>query len=458
MARAALRDAPEKKGMRMTGEGADIRRLLDEAPMGRLQMAAIILCILLNALDGFDVLAISFASPGIAAEWGVDRAALGLVLSMELIGMAVGSVLLGGLADRVGRRPTILLCLVVMAGGMLAATHAFSVFSLSAIRLVTGIGIGGMLACTNAMVAELANARARSLTVAVMAAGYPAGAILGGSAASMLLVSGGWRDVFLFGAIVTGIFLPLAFFLLPESIGFLLQRRPGGALDKVNALLTRMGHGRADTLPPPDGGAPKASLAALFAPGLARITMLLTAGYFAHIMTFYFILKWVPKIVADMGHAPSAAGGVLVWANVGGLIGSLLLGMLSWRIGIRALVIGAMLMSAVMVTLFGQSQSSLSALSLVAAAAGFFTNAGVVGLYAIIAQSFPTAVRAGGTGVVIGIGRGGAALGPIVAGFLFSLNFGLPMVAMTMALGSLIAAFALLFLRQARPEDLYRKR
>jgi len=108
-----------------------------------------------------------------------------------------------------------------------------------------------------------------------------------------------------------------------------------------------------------------------------------------------------------------------------------------------------MLASTVMVTIFGQGQSSLTGLATIAAAAGFFTNAGVVGLYAIIAQSFPTAVRGGGTGFVIGVGRGGAALGPIVAGFLFSLDFGLPSVAVAMAAGSLIAAGALLLLRPA---------
>lgn len=428
----------------------DIRRQLDEAPMGRLQVAAIILCILLNALDGFDVLAISFASPGIASEWGINRAALGLVLSMELIGMAVGSVLLGNLADRIGRRPTILLCLVVMAGGMAAATQAFNVVSLSAIRLVTGLGIGGMLACTNAMVAELSSARARSLAVAIMAAGYPVGAILGGSVASQLLVAGGWRDIFLFGGIVTALFLPLSWFLLPESIGFLLQKRPADALARINRQLARMGHAPAEALPPVDAAAPKPSFAALFGPGLARTTILLTLAYFCHIMTFYFILKWVPKIVVDMGFAPSAAGGVLVWANVGGLLGALLLSLLSWRMSVRALIIIAMLCSSVMVTLFGQGQTTLAGLSLIAAAAGFCTNAGVVGLYALIAQSFPTAVRAGGTGIVIGIGRGGAALGPILAGFLFTLDFGLPTVAIVMASGSLIGA-ALLMLLRPRP-------
>lgn len=431
----------------MAQNAADVRTLLDEAPMGRVQIAAIALCVLLNALDGFDVLAISFASPGIAAEWGVERAALGLVLSMELIGMAVGSMAIGRLADRIGRRPSILLCLVVMAAGMLLATQAVSVVTLSLIRLCTGLGIGGMLACTNAMVAELANARSRNLAVTIMAAGYPVGAVLGGSIASMLLVSGGWRDVFLFGGVATALVLPLAWAILPESIGFLLEKRPAGVLDKVNRTLARMGHATVAALPAP-GVAARAGFASLLQGGLARVTLLLTASYFMHIMTFYFILKWTPKIVVDMGYAPSAAGGVLVWTNVGGLFGSLLLGALSWRMNIRWLVIGAMLASTVMIALFGRAESTtLPGLSLIAAIVGFCTNAAVVGLYAIIAQSFPTTLRATGTGIVIGVGRGGAAIGPIIAGLLFSMNFGLQGVAIGMAAGSAIAALALFALR-----------
>lgn len=424
----------------------DPRTLLNEAAMRPGQIVAILLCILLNALDGFDVLAISFASPGIAAEWGIDRAELGIVLSMELIGMAGGSVALGSVADRIGRRPTILICLVLMGMGMLGAGFASSVLILSAVRLVTGLGIGGMLACTNAMVAELANSRTRSLAVTVMAAGYPIGAILGGTVASMLLVAGGWREVFLFGALVTGVFLPLVAWLLPESVGFILQKRPADALEKMNAALRSLGHETVEALPPADPVASKTSIVALFAPRFAPVTILLTIAYFAHIMTFYFLLKWVPKIVVDLGFAPSAAGSVLVWTNVGGLAGALLLGFLTWRVPIRTLVIAAMIGAVIMVNAFGQGQSTLVGLTWIAAATGFFTNAGVVGLYAIIAQSFPTSIRGAGTGMVIGFGRGGAALGPVVAGVLFNMNFGLPIVALAMALGSLIAALSLIML------------
>src|SRR5436190_8859029 len=93
----------------------DPRDLLLHSRMSTLQVVVVGITILLNALDGFDVLSISFASPGIAKEWGIDRAALGFVLSMELVGMGLGSIVLGGVADTMGRKPTVLGCLVVMA-------------------------------------------------------------------------------------------------------------------------------------------------------------------------------------------------------------------------------------------------------------------------------------------------------------------------------------------------------
>ncbi|WP_200941453.1 MFS transporter [Caulobacter sp. Root1455] len=446
----SLFDGQERPGIALPLDH-DPRRLLDERPMGRLQWTVVVLCVLLNALDGFDVLSISFASPGIAKDWGVDRAALGLVLSMELIGMAIGSVLLGGLADRVGRRGVTLGCLATMSLGMAAAPFVWDVPSLSLVRLVTGLGIGGMLACTNAMVAEFTNRRNRYLAVALMAAGYPLGAVLGGSVASVLLASGGWRDVFIFGAACSALCLPLTALLLPESIGFLVAKPPKDALARINRLLVRMGHPVAPRLPSVVDQ-PRAAMSELFKPGLLRTTLLLTAGYFAHIMTFYFILKWIPKLVVDMGYAPSTAGGVLVWANVGGLTGAVLLSVLTLRFPLRPLVITAMLASVVMVSVFGRPHADLFELRLVAAVAGFCTNAGVVGFYALLAQAFPTPVRAGGTGFAIGVGRGGAALGPVVAGLMFAQGFGLFVVACCMAAGSLLAALAVLAL-PSRPVE-----
>lgn len=423
---------------------------LDQGAMSRFQWCVVAIMIGLNALDGFDVLSISFAAPGIAQQWGIDRGALGVVLSMELIGMAIGSLALGGFADRVGRRATILTCLVIMAVGMFGASTATDIFQLSSWRVATGLGIGGMLAATNAAVAEAANGRRRDLAVMLMAAGYPLGTIVGGSIAAVLLESHGWTAIFHFGAIVTVLFIPIVYFGAPESVAFLAQRGGPDALPRINRVLRRMGHGEIDTLPVSGGERPRVPIAQLFGQDLAFRTVCLTIAYLAHIMTFYFILKWIPKIVVDMGFAPASAAGVLVWASVGGATGSILLGLMTSRVRVLPLTVAAMIVSVALVTLFGQGQSSLAGLSLVAAAAGFATNAGVVGLYALIAGNFPTSVRATATGFVIGVGRGGSALAPALAGALFVAGLGLSGVAMLMALGSLTAAIALLIFAHLR--------
>ena len=424
----------------------DPRAIIDREPMSGFQWTIVAIMVGLNALDGFDVLSISFASPGIVKDWGIDRAALGLVLSMELIGMAVGSVLLGGVADIVGRRRTILGCLVVMAAGMFAASTAHDVVTLSIYRVLTGLGIGGMLAATNAAVAEAANASRRSLCVVLMAAGYPFGAIVGGLIASRLLVNHDWPIVFQFGAIATLCFVPIVLWRAPESIAFQMQRRGPNTLAKVNATLSRMGHMTVYALPEETPTKTRVSIAALFSPALVRMTILMTIAYFAHVMTFYFILKWIPKIVVDMGFEPSSAGLVLVWANVGGLTGSLAFGLLTLGMRVRLLTMGTMMMSALMVMFFGRGQSGFIELCAVAAVAGFFTNAGIVGLYALLAQSFPTSVRATATGFAIGVGRGGSALAPALAGFLFTAGYSLQAVAILMALGSVVGFLALLAL------------
>src|SRR5690606_36579817 len=138
------------------------------------------------------------------------------------------------------------------------------------------------------------------------------------------------------------------------------------------------------------------------------------AAYFFHIMTFNFVLKWVPKIVADMGFTASSAAGVLVWANVGGAVGGAVLGILAQRFNVKALTIGAMLLSTVLVAIFGRSPDALVRLAMLCAFAGFFRHGAIVGLYAVFARASPTPGRATGAGVSIGVGRGGSVLGPII--------------------------------------------
>ena len=415
--------------------------------MSRLQIIAVGVTFLLNALDGFDVLSISFASPGIAAEWGIDRATLGIVLSMELIGMAAGSVFLGGAADRIGRRKTMLGCIIVMATGMFMATTVRGLVDLSFWRVVTGLGIGGMLAAINATAAEFSNARRKHLCVSLMAIGYPLGVVFGGTIAAQLLKTYDWRSVFYLGAVMTAACLPLVYFLIPESVHWLARKQPAGALERINETLRRMGHAAVDALPPLETGDGSGKVSDIFSSRLIRITVIVTAAYFLHVTSFYFIIKWVPKIIVDMGFVASSAAGVLVWTNVGGALGGAVLGFLTLRFNVKTVTIAVLVLSSVMIVVFGRTPADLQKLALICAAAGFCTNAGIVGLYAIFAHAYPTHVRASGTGFAVGIGRGGSVLAPIIAGFLFEAGVELPAVALVMSLGALLAAVTLAFLK-----------
>ena len=262
-----------------------------------------------------------------------------------------------------------------------------------------------------------------------------------------LLRSHDWRSVFQFGAWMTAALLPLVLFVVPESVHWLTRKQPQGALGKINRTLTRMGHVAIDALPTIAAAVSKPSQRGIFGPGFLATTIIVTLAYGFHMLPFYFILKWVPKIVVDMGFAPASAAGVLVWTNVGGALGGLALGLLTLRFGVKPLTILVLVLTTVMVTLFGRTAPDLHKLALICACAGFCINAAIVGLYAIFAQAFPTHLRASGTGFAIGFARGASVASPIIAGFLFRAGYSLPSVALVMSVGSLVAAGILATLR-----------
>jgi benzoate transport len=421
--------------------------------MGLAQWVAVIVTVGLNALDGFDVLSISFASPGIARDWGLNQQMLGWILAMELLGMAVGSITLGGVGDKIGRRATILICLCFMSVGMFGAAHSTGVLSLLCWRLLTGLGIGGMLAVTTAAVAEYSNARWRGLAMALMVIGYPLGGILGGLVVQRILSTGTWHDIFTFGGWASAAFIPLVALLVPESPVFYDRKRAPGALQKLNRVLTRFGHAPALELTPLSASAPTGSLADIFKPGLLRTTILVTAAYFALITSFYFLVKWVPKIVVDLGYEPSAAAGVLTWLNIGGATGGAIFGYLATRYDLRPLTIIALIGGAAMIFWFGTGPDNLSKLTAVVAFGGFFTNSAICGMYSLFAKVFPTHVRSTGTGFAIGMGRGGSVIAPVLAGYLFHVGFGLLFVAIVMGSAALISAILLFFLEERAADD-----
>ena len=340
----------------------DPKLVIDEGSMSARQWIVIALMVLLNALDGFDVLSSAFAAPGITSEWGIARSELGVVLSAELIGMGFGSVLLGGMADKYGRKLTMIICLIFMAVGMYLAGIASSVPPMVGFRFLTGIGIGGMLAATNAVTAESSNVAVRRTAIAIYVAGYPLGAILGGIAASeWLLPDYGWRAVFTFGAVVTAAMIPIVMLLVPETAAFQASK---GNLAGVNRTLKAFRKAALSALPTRGSGAAKPKVTDILSDARLRpVTLLLAFGYMFHTITFYYILKFAVQIVADYppGYPPSEAATVLTWASVGGFFGSFAFGFVMERAGIKWPTALALLIGAVAVGSFGLGRETLSA-------------------------------------------------------------------------------------------------
>ncbi len=433
------------------------RAIIDAGAMHWRQWIVIALMVILNALDGFDVLSSAFAAPGITKEWGIPRSELGIVLSAELIGMGFGSILLGSLADRMGRKVAMLACLVFMAVGMYLASTASGVSLMLAFRFITGVGIGGMLAATNAVTAESSNLVFRRTAIAAYVAGYPLGAIIGGIAASQwLLPEYGWRAIFVFGAVVTAVLIPIIALLVPETAAFqATQRNLAGA----NRTLGVFGKAPFDALPAEAEEAEKPKLTDILSnPKLRPITLLLAFGYMFHTITFYYILKFAVQIVADYppGYPPPVAATVLTWANVGGFAGSLSFGFVMARLGIKWPTAFMLLIGAVGVGAFGLGRETLSGWQWATIITGFFTNAAISGYYAAFARGFPTHARGTGTGFALGVGRLGAAGSPILAGALFSWlgNDQLLTVSCIMALGSVMSLILFLFLPEQDGDEL----
>jgi benzoate transport len=402
----------------------DPRSAIERAPMTAFQIGGVLICLVLNLIDGFDVLAIAFAAPMLSKDWQLAPDALGALLSAGVAGMTAGSLLVAPLADRWGRRAMTLLSLVIVSVGMLASAFTQAHWQMAALRAFTGIGIGAMLPCLNTIVAEYASAARRNTALSIMATGYPIGATLGGVATIFIVESFGWRGIFIFGGLLSTAMIPLVFFRLPESLDFLLTKRPPRALQGANAVLRRLGHAELTALPEPTATATTARARDILASGLASQTLLLWLAFFSVMSTFYFVVSWTPKLLVDAGLATGKglSGGVLV--NVGGIAGTVFLSVLSMKLGILRMHVAALLAACTAIPLFGFVSGSLQSALIVAPIVGFFLFIAMVGLYVITPSIYPTELRNTGTGLAIGLGRCGAIASPYAAGLLLAAGIG----------------------------------
>ncbi len=421
----------------------DPRVLLRRGPMSGFQIAAVTICMIVNMLDGFDVLAIAFTGPQIARDWALSPRELGLLFSAGLAGMTVGSLVLSPVADTIGRRWLTLIGLAVITAGMFASSLAHGLTELALFRVFTGLGIGSLLSSINTIVVEFSSTQRKAFAVSFMSVGYPIGGTIGGTIAIFLIHAFGWRSVFVFGGSCSAVLLPIAFVYLPESLDFLLLKHPRKALARVNAVLARMGLQALERLPVVQDQAENAasSVFSIFDRAFAARTALICSAYFLTMLPFYFVLNWTPKVLVDEGLsiATGISGSILM--NASGVVGGLLFGLLAQKLGLQRLGAVYMLMLLASVVAFGFAGSSLPLLMAFAMAIGFSMIGTICALYAIIGAMYPVRVRNTGTGLAIGVGRLGAIAGPYLGGVLIAAGWTRPLYCAVLALPLLASAF-----------------
>jgi benzoate transport len=404
----------------MAESTADPRTTMRSRPMNLQQYGVVGLCVLINMIDGYDILALAQAGSALKRDWALSDAALGTLLSMNLVGMAVGAFGVSPVADQFGRRPAILTCLGFMSVGMALAALSDGFQAMAVARVVTGIGIGGMTATAGMLALEYASQRRREFAASAVASAYPVGTIIGAYVAVAVLDSYGWRGIFWFGAGLSAALLPIAFLWLPESLDFLLIRQPKRALETTNRILRRISVGAIAELPPKPEGTRTWLVDEILTWHHVRELLKLFLAHALNMFAWYFIINWGPPLVAEAGASDELGALYSSWLSYGGIVGGLSAGFLCGTVGVRRMMWFTMLSLAVLITLFGVFVDNPNALLVIAPLMGAALFGSATANWLTIAYAFPPQLRATGLGLGTTVGRIGSVFGPIVGGALLN--------------------------------------
>jgi AAHS family 4-hydroxybenzoate transporter-like MFS transporter len=388
----------------------------------------LIVSFFLIMIDGYDMFIVAFLAPLITADLDLTPISMGQIFAAGLAGSMVGGLVLGPLADRIGRRPILTIALALAGGATILCSAATTFGQLAAIRFVAGFALGGVLAAVIPLTAEHFPPQRRNAAVTAMFLGYSFGAVLGGAITSMTMHLG-WRALFVGTGILTLMLVPAAF-LMQESLKRHDERSAGGS---------------------PIGGVTSA-IAGLFKEGRFWATTSLSIGVFCMLLVAYMLNSWTPMIAVRSGIEPSKAALCGVFLNLGGITGALGSIFIIRKYGLFRPVAVMIVIGSLAIAAIGQLYGSTALLFSGLFVAGLFAIGGQQNTPAMAVEIYPQNIRAAGVGWQIAVGRLGSIAGPLIGGQLLSRNFDPQSIFMIVAIPAFLAAIAYGAVEYIRPK------
>ena len=428
----------------------DVHKLSDEASFNRFHGLVLFWCALIIVFDGYDLAVVGIALPSIMKEMGVTPTNAGFMVSSALFGMMFGAIFLGTIADKIGRRWAIAICIglfsVFTAGAGL--THDPVTFSVT--RFLAGLGIGGVMPNVVAQMTEYSPKKIRATMVTLMFSGYSVGGMLAALVGKAMIETYGWSSVFM-AALLPVVLIPFILKSMPDSMPFLIKEN---RLDELKKIVVRMepsyaAHSGDRFALPNEDRADSAPIRHLFHEGRGFSTVMFWVAFFMCLFMVYALSSWLTKLMASAGYSLGSALTFVLVLNFGAMFGAIGGGWLADRFHIKYVLVSMYALAAVSITLLGYPVST-EVLFLLVGLAGASTIGTQIVTYAYVGQFYPMAVRSTGIGWASGVGRSGAILAPIVIGTLVGMALPLQQNFIAIAIPAVIAAIAVAMINHSR--------
>jgi AAHS family benzoate transporter-like MFS transporter len=425
----------------------DLVNVIDRSRIHSFHVWLIFWLFIVIMFDGYDVVIYGASVPSFIKEWGISDVTAGVIGSYTVIGTAIGAVLFGTLADKIGRKNITLLTTFLFSFFTLLSSFASGPVIFTIFRVIAGIGLGGIMPNVIALATEFSPKRVRSAFVSFVFCGYSAGAILAALTSRSLLPTVGWESVYLVGGVPL-LFIPILIRTIPESISFLLEK---GRVKEAKEVLSKIepGFSKEDSVEfvKPETKVQGSPIVKLFEEKRAFSTVMFWISCFSAFVLIYSMNTWLPRLMMKAGYDLSSSLAFTAVMQIGAIVGTIIFGPLVDKLGFKKVLVPLFFCGAIALSLIGFTDSTLIAFALISVIGA--ASVGVQNMSnAFVSQYYPTRMRSTALGSTMAFGRIGGIVAPTFVGILLSMNFSPQYNFAAIASAAVLGGFAVLFVQE----------